>query len=137
MQRNLLPASTYHGDELAIGPLPTPREETIVRKTILGHADHSANCSGTESFGVEAMAGIGVTSEADDAPVENVFYPDRETGWRAGEPGPQILRITFAGPINIRHIQLVFRESKFARTQEFTLCCTVSGGGRREVTRQQ
>lgn len=78
-----------------------------------------------------------MTSEADDAPVENVLYPDRETGWRAGEPGPQIIRITFGGPTNIRHIQLAFRESQFARTQEFTLRCTVAGGERGELTRRQ
>jgi len=108
-----------------------------MRKTILGHEDRSANSSSNEWFGVEAIAGIAVTSEAGDAPVENALYPDREAGWRAGEPGPQIIQITFGGPTNIRHIQLVFRESQFARTQEFTLGCTLAGGVRREVTRQQ
>ncbi len=108
-----------------------------MRKTILGHEDHSATFSSNEWLGVEAIAGIGVTSEADDAPVENALYPDRDTGWRAGEPGPQIIRITFGGPTNIRHIQLAFRESQFARTQEFTLRCTVAGGEWREVARQQ
>jgi hypothetical protein len=108
-----------------------------VRKTILGHEHHSATFSRNEWFGVEAIAGIGVTSEAQDAPVENVLFPDRGVGWRAGEPGPQIIRITFSGPTNIRRIQLVFRESQFARTQEFTLGCTLAGGQRREVIRQQ
>ena len=77
------------------------------------------------------------TSEADDAPVENILYPDRETDSRAGELGPQGIRITFSGPTNIRRIQLVFRESQFARTQEFTLRCTLAAGQRREVIRQQ
>jgi hypothetical protein len=108
-----------------------------VRKTILGHEHDSATFSSKEWLGVEAIAGIEVTSEGDDAPVENVLYPDRDTGWRAGEPGPQIIRITFGGPTNIRRIQLVFRESQLARTQEFTLRCTVAGGERREVIRQQ
>jgi hypothetical protein len=108
-----------------------------VRKTILGDADHRATSCGNEWFGIEAIAGIGVTSEADDAPVENVLYPDREAGWCAGEPGPQIIQITFSGPTNIRHIKLVFRESQFARTQECTVRCTVAGGERREVIRQQ
>ena len=108
-----------------------------MRKTILGHEDHSATFSSNEWFGVKAIARIGVTSEAQDAAVENVLFPDRETGWRAGEPGPQIIGITFSGPTNIRRIQLVFRESEFARTQEFTLRCTLAGGQRREVIRQQ
>jgi hypothetical protein len=88
-------------------------------------------------FGIEAIAGIGVTSEDDDAPIENVLHPDRDSGWRAGEPGPQTIKITFSRPTNITHIQLTFREAQFARTQEFTLHCTVAGGGRREVIRQQ
>jgi hypothetical protein len=108
-----------------------------VWKTILGREDHSATSSSNEWFAVEAIAGIGVTSEADGAPVENVLYPDRETGWRAGEPGRQIVRVTFGRPTNIRHIQLTFRESQLTRTQEFTLSCTVPGGERREVIRQQ
>jgi hypothetical protein len=107
-----------------------------VRKTILGCEDHSA-FSSNEWVGVEGIAGIAVTSEADDAPVENVLYPDRETGWRAGKPGPQIIQITFGRPTNIRHIQLAFRESQLARTQEFTLSCTVAGAERKEVIRQQ
>jgi hypothetical protein len=108
-----------------------------LQKTILGREYGPAIVSSNESFGLEAIAGIGVTSEAGDAPVENVLYPDRETGWRADEPGPQIIRVTLAGPTNIRHIQLAFRESQFARTQEFTVACTFAGGQRKEVTRQQ
>ena len=108
-----------------------------MRKTILGHEANCATLPSNEWFGAEAIAGIAVTSEADGAPVENVLYSDGETGWHAGMPGPQIIQITFAGPTNIRHIQLVFRESQLARTQEFTVSCTVAGGERREVIRQQ
>jgi hypothetical protein len=108
-----------------------------VRKTILGHEDPPTTSSSNEWLGVEAIAGIGVTSEADDAPVENVLYPDCETGWRAGEPGPQTIQITFGGPTNIRHVQLAFSESQFVRTQEFTLRCTTARGESREVIRQQ
>ena len=39
-----------------------------MRKTILGHEHHSATSSSNEWFGVEAIAGISVTSEADDDP---------------------------------------------------------------------
>ena len=103
----------------------------------MGREYDSATFSSYEWLGVEAISGIGVTSEADDAPVENVLYPDRETGWHAGKPGPQIIQITFGRPTNIKHIQLVFRESQLARTQEFTVACTLAGGERKEVTRQQ
>ena len=108
-----------------------------MRKTILGREGNTATSSSNDWFGVEAIAGIGVTSEADGAPVESVLYPDGETGWHAGKPGPQIIQITFGRPTNIRHIQLVFRESQLARTQEFTVSCSFVGGERREVIRQQ
>jgi hypothetical protein len=108
-----------------------------VRKTILRHDIRPATSSSNEWFGVDAIAEIGVTSEAAAAPVENVLYPDREVGWRAGEPGSQIIRITFGGPTNIGRIQLAFSEPQFARTPEFTLHCVIAGGERREVIRQQ
>ena len=92
-----------------------------MRKTILGQDDHPATSSSNRWFGIEAIAGVGVTSEVDGAPVENGLYPNRETGWRAGKPGTQIIRITFSGPTNIRRIQLVFRESQFERAQGFTM----------------
>ena len=83
------------------------------------------------------MAEISVTSEAADAPVENVVDPDCESSWRAAEPGPQIIRITFSGPTRIRRIQIAFRESQIARTQQFTLRCTIAGGESGEIIRQQ
>jgi hypothetical protein len=57
----------------------------------------------------------------------------------AGEqesPASRSFQITFREPTKIRHVQLVFREWQFARTQEFTLRCSV-GAQRREVIRQQ
>jgi hypothetical protein len=87
----------------------TGNEIKAVQKTILGHSPHSSSCS-DEWLRVETIAGIAVTSEAEDASVENVFCPGREIGWRAAERGPQIIRITFRGPTNIRRIQLVFSE---------------------------
>ena len=85
-----------------------------------------------------AIAGIGVTSEAEGAPVESVFDSSRsQTGWRAGTPGLQLIRITFGEPKTIRRIQLEFRESRLERTQEFTLHATSVRGERTEVIRQQ
>ncbi len=108
-----------------------------MQKTILGHDDRPASSPSNNWFGLEVIAGMRVSSEAEDAPVENVLDPESETGWRAGEPGPQIIQITFSGAINIRHIQLLFRESRLARTQEFAVRYGVTGGERREIIRQQ
>jgi hypothetical protein len=78
-----------------------------------------------------------VPYEAKEAPVESVFDPDSETGWRAGNSGLQVIRITFSEPKAIRRIQLEFRESQFERTQEFTIHLKVAGGERTGVIRQQ
>jgi hypothetical protein len=102
-----------------------------VRKTILGDDDHVPTRPSTEWFCIEATAGIGVTSEDADAPVENVVHADHKGGWRAGGPGPGTFQITFRRPTNIRRIQPAFRESRLARMQELS-CSEPSLEGNRE-----
>ena len=53
-----------------MGVRPSSPRAKRVRKTILGHEDDFPISSSNEWFGVEAIAGIAVTSEADDAPIE-------------------------------------------------------------------
>ena len=108
-----------------------------MRKTILGNQAENLTHFGGQWFGINAIAAIGVTSEAEEAPVESIFDPDSETGWRAGSPGVQVIRITFGEPKTVRRIQLEFREPTFERTQEFTLHATAAGGETAEVIRQQ
>jgi F5/8 type C domain-containing protein len=108
-----------------------------MQKTILGNQNQDSGPFGDPWFGIDAIAGIGVTSEAEGASVESVFDLDSETGWRAENSGLQVIRITFGEPKTIRRIQLEFRESQFERTQEFTLHATAAGGERTEVIRQQ
>lgn len=108
-----------------------------MQKTILGDLNGDSKHSGDQCFGIETIAGIGVTSEAEGAPVESIFNSGNDTEWRAGTPGLQVIRITFGEPKTIRRIQLEFRESQFERTQEFTLHATSAGGERAEVIRQQ
>ena len=108
-----------------------------MQKTILGNQNQDSGPFGDPWFGIDAIAGIGVTSETEGASVESVFDLDSETGWRAENSGLQVIRITFGEPKTIRRIQLEFRESQFERTQEFTLHATAAGGERTEVIRQQ
>ena len=68
-----------------------------MRKTILGHEDRCASSSSSEWFGVEAIAGIAVTSEAGDAPVENALYPDREPGGARESPAHRSFKSRLAG----------------------------------------
>ena len=108
-----------------------------MQKTILGNQNQDPGPFGDPWLGIDAIAGIGVTSEAEGASVESVFDLDSETGWRAENSGVQVIRITFGEPKTIRRIQLEFRESQFERTQEFTLQARTAGGERTEVIRQQ
>jgi hypothetical protein len=108
-----------------------------MQKTILGNENPDPGHLGDQWFGIDTIAGIAVTSEAEGAPVESIFDSGKETEWRAGTSGLQVIRITFGEPKAIRQIQLEFKESRLERTQEFTLHTTSSGGERTEVIRQQ
>jgi len=66
--------------------------------------------------GIDALAGIAVTSGAPEAPVESVFDSDSETGWCAADSGLQAIRVALSEPKTIRRIQLKFRDSQFERT---------------------
>lgn len=87
---------------------------------------------------VERLASVEVTSEDPRHPVEGALLPGSRTGWRAGGPGPQTLRILFDEPQRIRRIQMEFSEEAVERTQEFVLRSSVDGGrSYQDVVRQQ
>jgi len=87
---------------------------------------------------LEQEAEVEVTSEDPKHPIESAFLPKEPSGWRAGFPGRQCLRLIFDSPQMLRLIHLVFTEEHQARTQEFVL--RWSAGERepfREILRQQ
>ena len=57
-------------------------------------------------------------------------------GWRAATTGPQLIRLHFDEPINIRRIRLHFVERAAERSQEFALFAG-TGSELNEVVRQQ
>jgi hypothetical protein len=81
-------------------------------------------------------AEVELTSEDAEWPVEGALLNGRTRGWRAGAPGPQTIRVSWATPIPIRRIRLVFEEHVHARTQEFALRA-ITPQGAREIVRQQ
>lgn len=88
-------------------------------------------------FDLAAMCEVQVSSEDPEHPVEHALEP-REEGWRAGEPGPQTLRLVFDSPQSIRRIRVRFDEPEAARTHEFRLSWSGEGGaGPAEIVRQQ
>jgi hypothetical protein len=110
-----------------------------VRKRILGHASGAQAPPGEQWLDLERIAEVEVTSEAPDFPIESALTLENEgPGWRAAEPGEQLVRIIFDQPTAVRRIRLHFVEDQIPRTQEFVLRWA---GQRnqplREIVRQQ
>src|SRR5207247_8271275 len=74
---------------------------------------------------------VGVTSEAADYPIDNVFDSHRGPGgsrWVAGAPGPQRLLLTFDAPQTLRRLRLEVEERDVSRTQELQVAISRDGG---------
>lgn len=87
---------------------------------------------------VEHLAHVELTSEDAEYPIESALIMNTESGWRARQPGKQMIRLLFDKPLRISHIQLVFQEDEQERTQEFVLRWSSDGGASYgEIVRQQ
>jgi hypothetical protein len=81
---------------------------------------------------------VELTSEDKSHPIECALQLGERRGWRAGEPGPQIIRLLFDQPQKLKRIWLVFEENEIQRTQEFTLRWSPDHGRSfQEIVRQQ
>jgi hypothetical protein len=84
------------------------------------------------------IAQVELTSEDPAHPIEAALGSGAGSGWRAAGPGPQVIRLFFDRPQQLRRIHLVFQEDVQPRTQEFVLRWSPDGGrSYREVLRQQ
>ena len=89
-------------------------------------------------FDLGSVATVEVTSEAKDHPVESALLLSETRGWRAAQPGVQLIRLLFDHPLRVRRISLVFEEPENTRTQEFVLRWSSDlGRSFREIVRQQ
>jgi len=71
-------------------------------------------------------------------PIESAIWLGVEAGWRAADPGPQVIRLLFNQPQRISHVRLKFTERERERTQEFVLSWAQDGGRPfEEIVRQQ
>ncbi len=87
---------------------------------------------------LESVARVEITSEDADHPIEAALIPGRGSGWRAAQPGEQIIRILFDKPLKIRRFHLLFCEDQLVRTQEFLLCWSANRGeSYKDIVRQQ
>jgi hypothetical protein len=83
------------------------------------------------------IASAEISSEDAQHPFENALEGGKGGGWRAADPGPQVIRLTFDQPQSIRRIRLEFREERTQRSQEFAVFASSANYQRREVVRQQ
>ncbi|MGR8931134.1 MAG: carbohydrate-binding protein [Gammaproteobacteria bacterium] len=87
---------------------------------------------------LEMLADVEVTSEDPAFPVEAALLSHYANGWRAAEPGSQVIRICFKRPQHIHSIRLVFCEPALQRTQEYVLRVSQDNGKVfQDVVRQQ
>jgi hypothetical protein len=109
-----------------------------VRKRII-KLDQKQNAdSGQKWLDVEKLAVVEVSSEDDAFPIESALLPGRGSGWRASDPGKQIIRLLFDNPQRLQWVRLNFEELEMERTQEYVLRWSEgSGQSYNEIIRQQ
>jgi hypothetical protein len=89
-------------------------------------------------FDLASVATVEVTSETKEHPVEYALLLSETRGWRAAQPGAQLIRLLFDHPLRLKRISLVFEETGSTRTQEFVLRWSSDlGRSFREIVRQQ
>ena len=107
-------------------------------KRIIGQNAREASKANQQWLNLDALAEVEVTSEDPAHPIESGLLPGGESGWRAGQAGPQTVRLVFDPPQRIKHVHLQFHEPEAQRTQEFVLRWSSNRGqSYREIVRQQ
>jgi hypothetical protein len=112
--------------------------KSFMRKRLIGHGPREVSGAEPGWIDLERLAQVEITSEEIDYPIESALIPGTGPGWRAAQPGEQMIRLLFDRPLRLRRIHLVFHEEKKERTQEFVLRWSPDGGqSYREIVRQQ
>jgi hypothetical protein len=106
-----------------------------MRKTVIDAA--SPRYSQEKWLDLQKIARVEVTSEDANFPIESALSAGEGPGWRAADPGEQIIRIVLDSPRPLSRIRLEFSETDVERTQEFALRWSQASGPFREIARQQ
>ena len=85
---------------------------------------------------LERIARVEISSEDPQFPIEHALGKKETTGWRAAATGPQLIRLHFDEPLNIKRLRLHFVDKAAERSQEFAVYAG-SGPELKEVVRQQ
>jgi hypothetical protein len=85
---------------------------------------------------LERIARVEISSEDDFFPIEQALGKKETAGWRAATTGPQLIRLHFDEPINIKRLRLHFVDRSAERSQEVSVYAG-TGSELKEVVRQQ
>ena len=85
---------------------------------------------------LERIARVEISSEDPQFPIEHALGKKVTTGWRAAATGPQLIRLHFDEPLNIKRLQLHFVDKTAERSQEFAVYAG-AGSELKEIVRQQ
>jgi hypothetical protein len=85
---------------------------------------------------LERIARVEISSEDEQFPIEHALGKKETTGWRAAGTGPQLIRLHFDEPLNIKRLRLHFVDKAAERSQEFAVFAG-AGHDLKEVVRQQ
>jgi hypothetical protein len=112
-----------------------------MRKSIVSLSKGSSSASSDQKLNqgldIAQIASVEISSEDAQHPFENALQGGKGGGWKAADPGPQVIRLNFDHPQTIRRIRLEFREQTRERSQEFALFASSAAFQKREVVRQQ
>lgn len=109
-----------------------------MRKRIISGGPKDSSPSNQQWLNLETLADVEVTSEDAAHPIESALIAGAGSGWRAGQPGEQTVRLLFDEPQKITRVKLVFQENERERTQQFVLrWSSDKGQSYREIVRQQ
>ena len=112
--------------------------QSITRKRLITAVPQVGPRRDQHWFDLGTVATVEVTSETKDHPVEAALLLSETRGWRAAQPGAQLIRLLFDHPLRVKRISLVFEETENTRTQEFVLRWSSDfGRSFREIVRQQ
>ena len=114
------------------------QRKAIMRTRTVSQPEEEAIRAGQRWLDLERLAEVEISSEDSKNPIRDALLSGRGSGWRADEPGKQIIRLLFAAPQDVYRIRLEFRESSMERTQEYVLRWSADGGNSlHEIVRQQ
>jgi hypothetical protein len=111
-----------------------------MRKRLIDAEQKTTESRGTAArdwIDLTAIAEVEISSEAEGYPIEQALRAEPAAGWRAATPGPQIIRLRFDAPAEIKYIRLHFIERAADRSQEFAIYAGTTESDLRQVVRQQ